>query len=362
MKSVFICVVSLFICVLTTIAKTVSPSQNAHFMKIIFMGTPALAVGFLERLHREHEIVAVVTQPDKAAGRSRSALQAPPLKKWANEHSIAVLQPERARNAEFVEELRAFGCDAIAVVAYGQILPREILEMPRLGCLNAHFSLLPRWRGAAPVQHSLLAGNQKTGVTIQYMAQKLDAGDIVTQIEYSIAPDETTGDLWNNLTPIGAEALSQALQQLENATANRTPQDETQITWAPQLTREDGHLNWRDNAQNLHNRVRGTNPWPGAWTTWNNAVLKVWRTQIAANFPNDVASNSIGKIVAVENDAIVVATANGALRLLEIQPEGRPKMRAGDWARGARLQRGQTLGETAPSETAPSETAPSVAR
>ncbi len=308
-------------------------------MKLIFMGTPALAVPFLERLHNEHQIVAVVTQPDKPAGRGRN-LQAPPPKTWANEYSIPVLQPERARNEAFVEELRAFNADAIAVVAYGQILPRAILEMPRLGCLNAHFSLLPRWRGAAPVQHALISGDTTTGVTIQHMAEKLDAGDIVLQREYRISPQETTGDLWQALTPIGADALSEALHQLENGTAQRTPQDESLITLASQLKREDGLLHWNETARNLVNRVRGTNPWPGAWTTFNGAILKVWRTEVVSD-----ASGAAGKVLEIDARGLVIGAGENAVRLLEVQGEGRPKMSAADWARGTRLERGQNFGE-----------------
>lgn len=319
---------------------------SGNFMKLIFMGTPALAVPFVERLHAEHEIVLVVTQPDKPAGRGRT-LQAPPLKTWANEYSIPVAQPERARNEDFIAHLQTFQPDAVAVVAFGQILPRAILEMPRLGCLNAHFSLLPRWRGAAPVQHALIAGDTQTGVTIQHMAEKLDAGDIVLQREYSIEPDETTGDLWRKLTPIGAGALSEALQQLENGTATRTPQDESQITLAPQLKREDGHLNWHDDAASVVNRVRGTNPWPGAWTTWNNSTLKVWHTQIV-----DAASGAAGKVLAIDANGIVVGAKNGAVRLLEVQSEGRPRLNAADWARGSRLERGQILGDEAQDQVA----------
>ena len=330
-------------------------------MKLIFMGTPALAVPFLERLYAEHEIILVVTQPDKPAGRGR-ALQSPPLKAWANEYSIPVAQPERARNEDFIAHLQTFGADAVAVVAFGQILPRAILEMPRLGCLNAHFSLLPRWRGAAPVQHALIAGDTRTGVTIQHMAEKLDAGDIVLQREYSISPDETTGDLWQKLTPIGADALSEALRQLENGTATRAPQDESQITLAPQLKREDGHLNWHDDAASIVNRVRGTNPWPGAWTTWNNSTLKVWRAQVvdatsSAATSGAATSSAAGKVLAIDANGIVVGAGNGAVRLLEVQSEGRPRLNAADWARGSRLERNQILGDIAQVEATQNEAA-----
>lgn len=340
--------VGLFFCVSFNCAAT-CVILSGNFMKLIFMGTPALAIPFLERLHEEHEIILVVTQPDKPAGRGRT-LQAPPLKAWANEYSIAVAQPERARSEDFIAHLQTFQPDAIAVVAFGQILPRAILEMPRLGCLNAHFSLLPRWRGAAPVQHALIAGDTQTGVTIQHMAEKLDAGDIVLQRQYSIEPHETTADLWQKLTPIGADALSEALQLLENGTATRTPQDESQITLAPQLKREDGHLNWRDEAASIVNRVRGTNPWPGAWTTFADSTLKVWRAQVD-KMPNAAASGAAasgaaGKVLAIDANGIVIAARNGAVRLLEVQSEGRPRLNAAAWARGSRLERGQFLGET----------------
>ena len=309
-------------------------------MKIVFMGTPALAVPFVEKLRESHEIVLVVTQPDKPQGRGRET-QMPPLKKWANEYSIPVSQPVRARDESFIEEMRTYAPDAIAVVAYGQILPNAILEMPRLACLNAHFSLLPRWRGAAPVQHSLLHDDAITGVTIQHMAQKLDAGDVVSQVEYLIPPDATTGDLWRDLTPIGAQALSDALKSLENGTATRTPQDETQITLAPQLSRDDGRVNWQEGATQTVNRIRATNPWPGAWLLHKNQNLKVWRARVETSPRNE----SAGTILEIDSDGIVVATNDGTVRVLEVQGEGRPRMDAASWARGQRIERAQKLGD-----------------
>ena len=325
-------------------------------MKIVFMGTPALAVPTLEALREEHEIALVVTQPDKPAGRSSKPAPSP-LKAYALEHGLAVAQPERARSEEFIDKLRHVAPDAIAVVAYGQILPRAILDLPPRGCVNLHYSLLPRWRGAAPVQHALLAGDTVTGVTTQWMAEKLDSGNVILQRETPIQPDETTGDLWRRLTPMGAEVLRETMRLLEHGTAPRVPQDESRVTLAPSLKKEDGFIDWQGNAISIVNRVRGTNPWPGAWCEFRGGSLKIWRARIAnevdanevdanevdANEVDAVISDACGCVVAIENEGIVVAARGGAVTLLEVQAEGRPRMAAADWARGARLQLGRAL-------------------
>ncbi|RYG59813.1 methionyl-tRNA formyltransferase [bacterium] len=212
-------------------------------MKIAFMGTPALCVPCFEALREDHEIVVVVTQPDKVGGRGHDLI-ASPLKKRAVELGIPVLQPERARNAEFIEELRTYSPDGIAVVAFGQILPKEVLAMAQRGCVNLHFSLLPRWRGAAPVQYAIWNGDKTTGVTTQWMAEKLDAGDIIQQLEVEILNGETSGELLDRLTGIGADVLRQTFQQLEAGTATRTPQDETQVTFCPQIKKEMAQIDW----------------------------------------------------------------------------------------------------------------------
>ncbi|RYX85923.1 methionyl-tRNA formyltransferase [bacterium] len=306
-------------------------------MKIAFMGTPALAVPCLETLANDHEIAVVVTQPDKLGGRGGKDIISSPVKKWAIESGIPVLQPERARAESFVEELRAFEVEAIAVVAYGQILPNSILEMAPKGCVNLHFSLLPRWRGAAPVQYALWHGDKVTGVTTQWMAAKLDAGAIIQQLKVEVLPTETSGELLARLTEIGAGVLRDTFALLDAGTAPRVPQDEANITFCPQIEREDAHIDWAKGAEQANNTIRAMNPWPVAWCDANGAPLKIFRATVESN-PGEA-----GHIVAVERDSIVIGAGENSLRLLEVQAPGKAKMSAGDWARGARLTVGESL-------------------
>ena len=304
------------------------------------MGTPALAVPCLDALREDHEIVLVVTQPDKPSGRGNK-LAPSAVKTRALELGLPLAQPEKARDADFIETLRAARPESMAVVAYGQILPNAILDMPREflphgGCVNLHYSLLPRWRGAAPVQHALLNGDAVTGVTCQWMAQKLDAGDIILQREVPILPDETTGDLWQRLTPIGAEALREAMRQVENGTAPRVPQDEAHITYASMLDKEHGRLDWTQSATALHNRARAVNPWPGAWCEIHGETLKIWRTQALEG----ASGAAPGAILKVESESMLAQTGDGVLRLLEVQAPGKPRMNPAAWSRGVRLQIG----------------------
>lgn len=310
-------------------------------MKLIFMGTPALAVPCLDALREDHEIVLVVTQPDKPSGRGNK-LTPSAVKTRALELGLPVAQPEKARNEAFIEELRAVRPESMAVVAYGQILPNAILAMPREflahgGCVNLHYSLLPRWRGAAPVQHALLNGDETTGVSCQWMAQKLDAGDLILQREVPILSDETTGDLWQRLTPIGAEALREAMRLVEAGTAPRLPQDEAHITYASMLEKEHGRLDWNESASALHNRVRALNPWPGAWCEFRGEILKIWRTQALEATPGA----SAGAILEIEAESLLMQTGDGILRVLEVQAPGKPRMNPAAWSRGARAGIGE---------------------
>lgn len=311
-------------------------------MKLIFMGTPALAVPALEMLRTEHDIALVVTQPDKPVGRSSQPV-ASPVKQYAMQHGLAIAQPERARDEEFIARLREVSPDAMAVVAYGQILPRAMLDLPPRGCINLHYSLLPRWRGAAPVQHALLAGDRTTGVTTQHMAEKLDAGDIILQRAIDIEPDETTGELWERLTPLGAEVLRDTMRLAQEGHAPRTPQNEGGVTLAPSLQKTDGFIAWDAPAQAIVNRVRATNPWPGAWCDFRGATLKIWRATTGAETHDESRAFAPGSVLAVAGDGVRIAAADGSVLLKEVQAEGRPRLPAADWARGARLQTGQPL-------------------
>jgi len=307
-------------------------------MRIAFMGTPALAVPCLETLALDHEVAVVVTQPDKLGGRGGKDLLSSPVKKWAQERGVAVLQPERARNEAFVEELRGFGVDAIAVVAYGQILPDSVLQMAPKGCVNLHFSLLPRWRGAAPVQYALWEGDQETGVTTQWMAAKLDAGDLIEQLRVPVEEGETSGELLERLTHIGADVLRETFSLLATGNAPRTPQDESLATFCPQIKREDAEIHWSRSALRAANTVRAMNPWPVAWCDFKGEPLKIYRATV------EPARGKAGCVVAVERDSIVVGAGEDSLRLLEVQASGKAKMSAGDWARGVRLNAGDSLG------------------
>lgn len=306
-------------------------------MKIAFMGTPALAVPCLETLAQNHEVAVVVTQPDKLGGRGGKEVLGSAVKKWASERGVAVLQPERARNESFVQELRAFEVEAIAVVAYGQILPDSVLQMAPRGCVNLHFSLLPRWRGAAPVQYALWHGDQMTGVTTQWMAAKLDAGDLIQQLEVEITAGETAGELLDRLTEIGAQVLRDTFSLLASGTAPRQGQDETQATFCPQIKREDGRIEWHRGAVQARQTVRAMNPWPVAWCDFRGEPLKVFRASV------EPGVGRAGEVVSVERDSIVIGAGEDALRLLEVQAPGKAKMSAGDWARGARLNAGDRL-------------------
>lgn len=306
-------------------------------MKLVYMGTPALAVPCLEMAAREHEIVAVVTQPDKRGGRG-SKLIVPPVKAWALEHGVPILQPERARDEAFVQELATYSPDGIAVVAFGQILPQSVLDLAPQGCVNLHFSLLPRWRGAAPVQYAIWHGDPVTGVTTQHMVKQLDAGDVIEQVEVEIEAEETSGQLLERLTVIGAQVLATTLQMMQKGTAPRRPQEETGITLCPQITREMAQLHWKQPASHLSNVVRAMNPWPTAWYGWKEEAVKVWTAK-----PEPELSGPPGQILEARGSTLVVGTGQGALRLVEVQPAGKPRMGGGDWARGARLEPGMEL-------------------
>lgn len=311
-------------------------------MNIVFMGTPDFAVPSLQLLVREgYNVVAVVTQPDRPKGRKR-VLTPPPVKVEAEKLGIPVLQPEKLRAADSVEQLRAYAPDLIVTAAYGQILPKSVLSMPRLGCINIHASLLPKYRGGAPIHYSVMNGDEKTGVTIMYMAEGLDTGDIISKVEVPIGMEDTTGLLFEKLSVAGAELLSTTLPDLIEGRVQAIPQNEDEAVYSPNIKREDELIDWNKSALQIYNQVRGLNPWPIAFTTWNGEVLKVWKC--ASELKGSSKGASPGTVLAVSEQGVDVATGDGVLRITELQPAGKKAMDAASFARGGQMTEGTVLG------------------
>jgi methionyl-tRNA formyltransferase len=300
-------------------------------MRVVFIGTGEIGVPTLQALlGSEHEVVGVVTQPDKPAGRDQK-VQAPAIKAALAEKKMSILQPARIKDRQAIEEIRGLQPDAIVVMAYGQILPRDVLEIPKIACLNLHASLLPRWRGAAPIQAAIAAGDRETGITVMYMNEGLDTGDILLQRKIDILPDETGSSLHDRLAQIAPEALIESLQLLASGNAPRMPQNNTLATVAPKLMRDDGRINWNEPAEVIERKVRAFNPWPGAFMKMGTQNLKIFSAAIVD------LSGQPGEILRSEGE-LVVATAKGALSLGEVQLEGKQRMSASDFARGRRLK------------------------
>ncbi|MGN0477933.1 MAG: methionyl-tRNA formyltransferase [Hominenteromicrobium sp.] len=294
-------------------------------MRIVFMGTPDFAVPSLEALlRRGHEIAAVYTQPDKPKGRGHKLLP-PPVKMLALEHNIPVCQPATLRSAEAAETLRAFAPELIVVAAYGKILPPDVLAIPPRGCINVHGSLLPKYRGAAPIQWAVLNGDKVSGVTIQRMAEGVDTGEILAKAETEIGPDETSGELFDRLMVLGAELLVETIDKLDTLTPE--PQDEALATHAPMLQKEMGAVDWTKSAAEVHNLVRGLNPWPAAYLTVDGKRMKLWRTAV-------VKVNGLPGVLTELDGEMTVYCGKYAVQLVEIQPENGKRMRGSDYLRG----------------------------
>lgn len=308
------------------------------------MGTPDFSVPVLRQLIQDgYEIVGVVTQPDRPVGRKR-VLTPPPVKVEAEKHGIPVLQPEKIRLKEEVDKILALKPDLIVTAAFGQILPKELLEVPKYGCINVHASLLPELRGGAPMQYAILQGKQKTGITIMYMAEKLDAGDIITTTEVPITDVDTLGTLHDKLSEAGAKLLSETLPLLLEGKLTAIPQDESLATFAPTIKRDQEKIDWTKTGEEIYNHVRALNPYPGAFTLLAGQNLKIWRTE--KTVLKEKAEP--GMIVQIDADSITVATGNlTAVKLKEIQPAGKKKMLVADFLRGsgAKLSTGEKLGE-----------------
>jgi methionyl-tRNA formyltransferase len=308
-------------------------------LRVVFMGTPDFAVPCLDRLVAAgHAVAAVVTQPDRPKGRG-GKLTASPVKAAAAGYGLAVLQPEKIGTAEFMATLAALEPAVIVVVAFGQFLPRGMLALPPMGCVNVHASLLPRYRGAAPIHWAVMNGETTTGVTTMYMDTGMDNGDMILKAEVSIGPDDTTGEVHDRLKVLGAGLLAETLARMAAGTAPRTPQDGAAATFAPLLTRAVERIDWTRPAAAVHNRVRGLNPWPGAYCLHAGRVLKVWRSELLTT---EAGGGEPGRVVAAGDDGAVVATGDGAVRLIEVQPENRRRMGMGEFVRGY----GLTVGET----------------
>jgi len=309
-------------------------------MRIVFMGTPDSAVPSLRRLVEDgHEIVAVWTQPDKPAGRGRK-LHESPIKEFAIEHGLTVHQPGKIKTSEAKELFAAHQADVAIVVAYGKILPNEFLSAPARGCINVHFSLLPKYRGAAPVNWAIVNGEEQTGVTTMRIVEELDAGPILLQKATQIDADETAPEVMSRLAEIGADLLSETLRNLDDIAPK--PQESKEATFAPILNREDGLIDWSMDAFAIERRVRGFQPWPNAHTTFNARRLILWR---GVSETTHAPIHSPGQIVEAHADGFVVASGQAtALRILEIQFEGGRRMSARDFINGAHIEVGATVG------------------
>lgn len=309
-------------------------------MKVVFMGTPDFSVGALEALVKAgHEVTAVVTQPDRQKGRSLE-MSFSPVKECALRYELPVFQPEKIKTAEAVEVLRGYEADIFVVAAFGQILSKEILEMPKYGCINIHASLLPKYRGAAPIQWAILNGDAVTGVTIMQMNEGLDTGDILTTKEVEISAEETGESLFDKLAIAGAELLIETLPEIEKGTLTPIKQEEEKASHVRMLTKEMGKIDWEKEAIVLERLVRGMNSWPSAYCRLRNKNMKVWR---AAVLEEDTDARP-GEIVNVTKDALYIQTGKGQLVLQEVQLESKKRMPVKDFLIGYQLEAGEILG------------------
>lgn len=304
------------------------------------MGTPEFSVPVLQGLidSEEHTVTAVVTQPDKARGRS-GKLVFTPVKEVAVDNDIPVYTPVKIKDPEFVKTLRQIPCDVIVVVAFGQILSKDILDMPAYGCINVHASLLPRWRGAAPMQWAILEGDEKTGVTTMQMAEGLDTGDMLLKAETPIEADDTAETLHDRMSVMGKELLLKTLDSLGKGELTPVPQKDEESCYAKMLTKDLGKISMNWNAKKLERYIRGLNSWPSAYTTWKGKTLKLWRAKVISGNTEEAP----GTIVEVGKKSFTIQTGDGKLEILEVQLEGKKRMDAGSFLRGVSVEKGDVL-------------------
>jgi methionyl-tRNA formyltransferase len=308
-------------------------------LRIIFMGTPRFALPSLQILiDRSEQIAAVVAQPDRPAGRGQH-IALPPIKELALKHNLPVLQPVKVRDAPFIAQIKELSPDLIVVVAFGQILPRSLLDIPPYGCVNVHASLLPFYRGAAPINWVLLNGETETGVTLMLLDEGMDTGDMLLQEKLSIVPEDTVVTLHDRLAQNGARLLGKALDELGSAGWTSIPQDHAKATYAPLLKKEDGLIQWQKSAREIHNQIRGMNPWPGCFTYFNGKLLKVFAVEVG----EQQAKETPGSIIEISGSGITVATGTDSLILKEIQLEGKKRLSVEEFVKGKAIKAGDIL-------------------
>ncbi len=321
-------------------------------MKVIFMGTPDFSVPTLQALiDSEHEIVAVVAQPDRPKGRGKK-LVSPPTIELAKLHGLPTKQPKKVRSGPFFDWMLSSEADVAVVIAYGRILPAPILSSPKLGCINLHASLLPEYRGAAPIHRAIMNGEIETGICTMQMDEGMDTGDVLISSKVKIPASQTMGELWNDLSAKGAVLMLETLKELEANTIIPTAQDHTQASYAPMLTKEDCLISWDRTAENIYNHIRGVTPWPGAWCYHRGERFKIWHTEIVSsntlsNLKNREEAATPGEVISLE-DGIIVATQKGALRLLEVQLPGKRRSPAAHLIQGRKVFIGECFSSIAP--------------
>jgi len=305
-------------------------------LRIIFMGTPEFAVPSLNALIDSGEdVVAIVTQPDKPKGRGKK-ITLPPVRKTALTHNIPVFQPDKIKDESFITAIKKLCPDIIVVVAYGNILPKAILNIPSKGCINVHASLLPKYRGAAPVNWAIINGETETGITTMLMDEGMDTGDMLLTEKVEIKNDDTASSLHDRLKYIGANLLLKTINGIKSETIKPIPQDNLQATYAPMLKKEDGRIDWTMKAGEIQNLTRGLNPWPGAYTRWNGKQIKIFKAEVGTEVKEEP-----GTVINVSTEGIIVATGRGILLIKELQTENKNRMQASEFIKGYRIVKGQ---------------------
>lgn len=310
-------------------------------MKIVFMGTPEFSVPTLKALiASEHEVLAVVTQPDKPVGRGNKVTY-PPVKEVALANNLPVYQPEKVKAPDFMDQMKALAPDVIVVIAFGQILKKELLDLPKFGCINVHASLLPKYRGAGPIQWSIIHGEEETGITTMYMGIGLDTGDMIYKDIIPIDKKETGGSLHDKLSELGAQTLMRTLKSIEEGTAPREQQVEEEACYAPMLDKAMGRIQWEKDAKTIEQLIRGLNPWPSAYTTYEGKLLKLWSAEVVPL----VSNHEAGQIVQLTDGKMIVQTGKEGLAITELQLEGKKRMTTEAFLRGYNIQVGYKLGQ-----------------